>query len=292
MNSSPVRIANDARRETAQISPNPSKSESQKRPGLKIINAALPRMGTKSMALAYQTLGFKAYHALFDEISEIPWSLLEQAAEAIWPDATGPTSSPHPRYTREDWDRLWGNEYDVVTDQAAPFTLELIKAYPDAKVVVIQRDFESWWTSFKSRLLDPLTEPRSALMRLLNWNRSGSKAACTLRRLIFGFFGARTREGCEKNAKMVYERYYEDVRKAVPENRRLEYEISQGWAPLCEFLGVEVPNTEFPWVNSQVEFHEEIKVLALKLWIGAIKSVWPGVVGVVIVLLALLIIRE
>lgn len=113
---------------------------------------------------------------------------------------------------------------------------------------------------------------------------------CTLRKLIFGLLSGRTREECEKNARMAYERYYEDVRKAVPESRRLEYKLNQGWGPLCEFLGVEVPNTEFPWVNSNTEHYEEVKARALRMWIRAAKAALPGIFGMAIILLALLVI--
>ncbi|KAK4241544.1 hypothetical protein C8A03DRAFT_41031 [Achaetomium macrosporum] len=250
---------------------------SQERPGLKIINAALPRMGTKSMALAYQTLGFKAHHGLLEEPFDTPWSLLEEAAEATWAGVTSAPSCPRPPYTRQDWDRLWGNDYDVVTDLAAPFTLELIKAYPEAKVIVIQRDFESWWTSFKSRLA-----------KLVYWNISGVRAVYTIRKLFFGLLGGRTREECEKNARMAYERYYEEVRKAVPQSRRLEYQLNQRWVPLSEFLRVKVPDTEFPWVNSKTEHQQEIKARALKIRIRAAKVVLPRIAGLVIILLVFL----
>ncbi|MCA9698204.1 MAG: hypothetical protein KC431_11820, partial [Myxococcales bacterium] len=31
-------------------------------------------------------------------------------------------------------------------------------------------------------------------------------------------------------------------------------EVKQGWAPLCEFLGVPVPDLPFPHVNDRQEF--------------------------------------
>ncbi|KAH6618227.1 hypothetical protein B0J18DRAFT_436871 [Chaetomium sp. MPI-SDFR-AT-0129] len=280
----------DARRENTQLLLEPAKSTAQERPGLKIINAALPRMGTKSMALAYQTLGFKAHHALLEETSDTPWSVLAQAAEATWPGLTGPLSRPRPPYTRQDWDRLWGNDYDVVTDLAAPFTLELIRAYPEAKVIVIQRDFESWWTSFKSRLFDPLMAQSSTTTSLwVCWNISGLRAVSALRKLFFGLLGGRTREECEENARGAYDRYYRDVRKAVPESRRLEYQMDLGWGPLCEFLGVGVPNTEFPRVNSGTEHGEAIRARARKMRVGVVKVVLPGIVAFAIILLALLV---
>jgi hypothetical protein len=40
----------------------------------------------------------------------------------------------------------------------------------------------------------------------------------------------------------------------VPAERLLVFEASQGWAPLCEFLGQPVPTTEFPRVNTTEEF--------------------------------------
>ena len=39
----------------------------------------------------------------------------------------------------------------------------------------------------------------------------------------------------------VFHRHNEDVKAKVPADRLLVYEIKQGWEPLCEFLGVDVP---------------------------------------------------
>ncbi|KAK4123118.1 hypothetical protein N657DRAFT_573771, partial [Parathielavia appendiculata] len=230
---------------------------------LKIINAVLPRMGTKSMALAYQTLGL-VHHALLEETFDTPWSLLEEATEATWPGVYGAPSPPRPPYTRQDWDCLWGNDYDVGTDLAGPFMLELIKAYPEAKVVVIQRDFAPWWESFKYQLFDGVTaQPRAAITKFVYWNVFGVTSVHAMSKLFFGMLGGRTKEECEKKA---YERYYEEVRRAVPESRRLEYQLNHGWGPLCKFLGVEVPNTEFPRVNSTEEFRQDIKARFLRIW--------------------------
>lgn len=37
-----------------------------------------------------------------------------------------------------------------------------------------------------------------------------------------------------------------DVKEAFPAERLLVYEVSQGWEPLCRFLGVNVPEVPFP----------------------------------------------
>jgi hypothetical protein len=44
-----------------------------------------------------------------------------------------------------DWDRLLGN-YSAVT-----FPQELLSAYPDAKVVLVERDIEKWYESTSGR---------------------------------------------------------------------------------------------------------------------------------------------
>jgi hypothetical protein len=40
------------------------------------------------------------------------------------------------------------------------------------------------------------------------------------------------------------------VRGLVPEERRLEWTVEDGWEPLCEFLGKPVPDEPFPHANS------------------------------------------
>lgn len=36
------------------------------------------------------------------------------------------------------------------------------------------------------------------------------------------------------------------------------YEVSQGWGPLCDFLGKPVPQEPFPRVNDTAEFQQMI----------------------------------
>ena len=46
------------------------------------------------------------------------------------------------------------------------------------------------------------------------------------------------------------------VRQTIPADRLLPYRVTAGWGPLCEFLGVQVPDAEFPKTNSRTEFWE------------------------------------
>jgi hypothetical protein len=51
-----------------------------------------------------------------------------------------------------------------------------------------------------------------------------------------------------------FERHNAEVIATIPPERLLVFEAVQGWAPLCDFLGVPVPDTPFPRTNSREEF--------------------------------------
>ena len=54
----------------------------------------------------------------------------------------------------------------------------------------------------------------------------------------------------------IYEAHIAEVQATVPPERLLTYEVGTGWGPLCAFLGVDVPETDYPNTNSTKEFQE------------------------------------
>ncbi|MFC6929357.1 sulfotransferase family protein [Actinomadura yumaensis] len=52
----------------------------------------------------------------------------------------------------------------------------------------------------------------------------------------------------------VFERHNAEVRAAIPAERLLVFDVREGWAPLCAFLDVPVPDEPFPRVNDRAEF--------------------------------------
>ena len=61
----------------------------------------------------------------------------------------------------------------------------------------------------------------------------------------------------------VYERHNQDVRDAFAESDRfLEFEVAQGWEPLCAFLDKPVPDEPFPRVNDTDSFRERFGISA------------------------------
>ncbi|KAI3317921.1 hypothetical protein HD806DRAFT_513654 [Xylariaceae sp. AK1471] len=245
--------------------------------GLKVLHAGLFRMGTWSSAKAYRILGFKTFHAL-DEPWRGNWVELEKAVEATWPSV--PNARPRPPFTREDWDELWGDKYEAVCDTSALFTLELFKAYPNAKVVVVQRDFDSWWPSFKSEILDNLFTPFFDSQMFLAWHLTGLRAGHAMKKLVFGFFNARTKAEIEAHGRETYDRFFREIRETVPPEQLLEYKLGSGWEPLCEFLGKDVPDVPFPFSNDRKSHAEGVEGKRKKITLAVSKTVALGIFSV------------
>ncbi len=58
------------------------------------------------------------------------------------------------------------------------------------------------------------------------------------------------------HALAVYRGHAEDVRRTIAPERLLAYDVSQGWEPLCAFLGVPVPDAPFPRTNTTEAFRK------------------------------------
>jgi hypothetical protein len=56
------------------------------------------------------------------------------------------------------------------------------------------------------------------------------------------------------HAIQVFNAHNEGVRRSVPSERLLVYEPGEGWEPLCDFLGLPVPATPYPKVNTTGDF--------------------------------------
>ena len=56
----------------------------------------------------------------------------------------------------------------------------------------------------------------------------------------------------------VFERHNEAVGRRVPPERLLVFDVREGWAPLCDFLGVDVPEEPFPHLNETREMRRRL----------------------------------
>ena len=77
------------------------------------------------------------------------------------------------------------------------------------------------------------------------------------------------------------------MKRAVPADRLLLYEVKEGWGPLCSFLGVPVPEGRpFPHLNDAVEFRSQVRRQAVVM-----RAVGCGLVGGLVLLLAWVVVK-
>lgn len=74
----------------------------------------------------------------------------------------------------------------------------------------------------------------------------------------------------KSSMKAAYEEHNALIRGLVPKERLLEFHVSKGWEPLCQFLGKPVPDIPMPFGNSGNEFNGR----HAKLWFD---EFWPAI---------------
>lgn len=94
--------------------------------------------------------------------------------------------------------------------------------------------------------------------------------------------GIRSRADAEEKCKPKYREHYALVRKMAPPDRLLEFNMSQGWEPLCEFLGKPVPDVPFPHLNEQAWLDEKVQLIATKGLKHLARRMWPYVLLMVV----------
>lgn len=132
----------------------------------------------------------------------------------------------------------------------AAFVGPLTKKYPDAKVILVERDFDRWYESLEKTLYvifclsDPPTEPR--VRKVYDFCKSEVNMG--------GIFKDKESFQDKEKVRSVYEKHNEWVKTNIPAHKLLIMKLGEGWERLCQFLGKPVPDIPFPHANSTDEF--------------------------------------
>ncbi|MCW2877927.1 MAG: hypothetical protein JWQ95_2027 [Sphaerisporangium sp.] len=209
---------------------------------LQIIGAGYGRTGTMSLRAALVRLGCApCYH--FTELLTHPdhlaaWVSAVNGAPGAW---RGPLRG-----------------YAATTDwPCVAFWRELVDGHPDAKVILTSRDAGVWYDSMTKTIFRVITEGapggRERFGRLQN-----GRGIADLARLVVvdRSFGGHIDD--REHVIACYERHNAEVRQVVPAERLLDYQVSQGWQPLCDFLGMPVPAEPFPHLNDRAAFPPDL----------------------------------
>jgi hypothetical protein len=195
--------------------------------GLQIVGAGLGRTGTHSLKIALeQLIGGCCYHMI--EVFGRPedpgvWTAALQGEQPDWDEFLAPFSAA------VDW-------------PACAMWRELAAAYPDAPVLLSTRDTDGWWRSASSTIFEVMDSP----------NVPSNPGWMAMTEAMFARFTPDWRD--ETSAKAAFEAHNAAVRAGIPSDRLVEWRPGDGWAPLCEALGLPVPAEPFPHVNRTDEF--------------------------------------
>lgn len=210
-----------------------------------VLSVGLPRTGSYSMCLALELLGYKdVYHCMKTLDKPADWRKFGEASDALFPVL--PTYSGK-GMTARDWDELFG-PCEAICDIAGPFGESLIQCYPDAKVLLVIRDYDRWEPSAK-QLLDGNFGLVPSFVRDYIEPLIGTTYTSSIQKFFLGWMQCKDVDEIKRSLKEHYDRHHAMVRRTVPREQLLEYRLSSGWEPLCEFLGKEVPDEPFPHGN-------------------------------------------
>lgn len=147
------------------------------------------------------------------------------------------------------------------------FADELIALYPDAKVVLTNRDVDKWLVSSKATTLECYRWPS------WKWVAASdpdfAKPLYSIALLTLGLFVRLPGYDPSKYQspeflglmRQAYLDHYAHVRAITPKDKLLEFRSEDGWEPLCKFLEVPVPEGPYPKINDTANFVRMHKIM-------------------------------
>jgi len=209
---------------------------------MKLIGAGFGRSGTMSIKAALEMLGYKpCYHM---KIAIYRYHHMHFFLRA-W------------RGKKANWKKFFRRYNAVVDWPTCSFYKDLMIEYPEAKILLNVRDPEDWY--------DSMFETIWAIQKAFPW--WFFKIIRTIHNEII--WNGNLKGDFEDREKMIshYKKWIEEVKRTVPAERLLVYKVKEGWKPMCDFLGVPVPDKPFPFINERKSFKRVIWLLKVLNWL-------------------------
>ena len=221
---------------------------------MKVLILGAPRTGTTSVGKALTILGYKVHKGVghsFTEKNHLP-----EFTSAIRAKYYGEGR----QYTKQDYDRFIGCYDGAHGLGLAALSDELVQAYPEAKVILMPRDPATWIESWNASSIH--FGHRWQKWRWLWLLTGGIERDFQLFRETAVPCWSYGHPFDSKEQQQFYVDYNQHVRDIVPKERLLEFLPQQGWRPLCDFLGVPVPeDTDFPHATARSSLQNDMAVL-------------------------------
>jgi len=203
---------------------------------LDVVGAGFGRTGTLSMKAALERLGFGPCYHMAEVITHPPFAEHWMAA------ADG---------RAVDWDVVFKGYRASVDWPACTFYASQAAHFPKAKVILTVRDMKTWYESCMATIFQVMLAPLDKVPPQMQ------HVARLARKLVAeNTFGGRLLDA--EHCMAVHLAHIEEVKRTIPAERLLVFQVSEGWGPLCKFLGVKVPDEPFPRVNEREGFGKDL----------------------------------
>ncbi len=222
------------------------RDQSIKTKPMKVLCLGVSRTGTSSLCAGLAKMGYKTFH--MNENLAQPrrfFPLWEEAVDAKF-FGKGKT------FGKEQFDKILA-DYDSGSD--LPFALfadELLEFYPEAKVILTERDPDKWIASMQQTIY--LAHSWSSWDWVKYWDPGMMKLwrNCDLKDWDAWLGQTGRRDFLSKEygevSKQKFVEHNQHIKKIVPKEKLLLWKPQEGWEPLERFLGQKAPNEEFPHV--------------------------------------------
>jgi hypothetical protein len=214
-----------------------------------VIGAGTGRTGTLSLKYALEELGYVKCHHMIELLQNPPqlpyWKELHY---------TGKT----------DFDTVLKGYRAVVDFPGAIYYKALMEKYPDAKVILTVRDPESWYKSASDTIFNMPKGFGRIMMKLVGlFKPEVGHVSRTLDFSNEAIWKGLLQDRFTDKAFAIdfFNRWNAEVKRVVPADKLLVFEVKDGWEPLCAFLNKPIPAIPFPKVNDTAEFNARKKKL-------------------------------
>ncbi len=154
-----------------------------------------------------------------------------------------------------NWNRIF-NKFKASLD--VPINMyweEILKEYPNSKVILTVRSPESWLKSMNETIIyknfhTPLG------VKFMNWiNPSLGYHHYFIKKMFYKIIDENI---TDETLLKAFKEHNKSVIEKCPKDKLLVFEAAQEWEPLCKFLEKEIPNKPYPRVWDKEAFNNEL----------------------------------
>ena len=198
---------------------------------MKVICAGWGRTGTRSLKYALQTLlNAPSYH-----MQNI---LLNKRDAKLWYNII------FKKPEKINWDAIF-HGYEACLDfPSCNYYKELMKKYPNAKVILTIRDENNWiksWNTLNDQIIKSITFRFFSKIPFTSFYLQKKIHNESILGPNGMFKGLKT----DNEIKQEFLNWNQAVIDYVPKDRLLVYRVKDGWEPLCKFLDLPKPDIPF-----------------------------------------------